>query len=368
MRAVILSLIAFLLLATPGVRAQGTAATETPTPVPGIGLADCVRGTLFSPAGIRKCFAQYGEAPTDPQITQLLYCVLQNRNSREFRDPVAYCITALGPIAQVTPTPEPTPMPTATATPKPTTSATPPTRRSPSASPTPKPPPSPAESPTIGANGLATPTSTPTPTARPHPRRSPARSPSPKPTPSETPMSLAPPPAPQEATSTPPGFWRRHRAAPYVFASGGAALLIIGVLFPRLKRRRERTAAGVRIVSPADLSIQVCGRNVVFTAQTSPPGRESEIRWEVPLEQFQTVSSGSGPVFTTSWSETGVKQVVARLGAVADDVILYAFKTPSGGATRADILASAPPQLPRRPSEYTWYRSRVIPGEPPERQ
>src|SRR5207245_1593790 len=79
--------------------------------------------------------------------------------------------------------------------------------------------------------------------------------------------------------------------------------------------------AQVVIVAPEDLTIQTCGTTIVFRAHTEPPGREAEIQWEVPQQQYQTASSGSSAQFTTSWTETGLKQVVARLDDAADDVM-----------------------------------------------
>lgn len=138
-------------------------------------------------------------------------------------------------------------------------------------------------------------------------------------------------------------------------------MLIIGVLHQT--NERKRMAPGVSIVTPDDLCIQVCNREVTFTARTSPPGHESEITWEVTPGQFQTKATGGGPVFTTSWTETGVKQVIARHKDKADDLILFVFRTPSGGATLGDILESAPPPVSRRPGDYHWYRPRQVPSD-----
>ena len=141
---------------------------------------------------------------------------------------------------------------------------------------------------------------------------------------------------------------------------GGAAALVLTLYYLRNKRRRN--SVDVRINTPDDLSIQVCGRTVTLTASTIPPGRESEITWEVPLKQFQTEASGRGATFTTSWTETGLKQVVARVGKVAaDDVMLFVYKTASVRATVSEILESAPPRIPRRPSDYRTYRQHQYP-------
>ena len=75
----------------------------------------------------------------------------------------------------------------------------------------------------------------------------------------------------------------------------------------------EPQTVTVSVDSPDDACFYPCGAQISFTATTQPPGRESEIRWSVPQGQHETTSSGSGPTFSTSWTETGVKQVVAAL-------------------------------------------------------
>ena len=176
-----------------------------------------------------------------------------------------------------------------------------------------------------------------------------ALTPSPSPSPSETP--------------TPPWWWWWREGGPLSETPvllGGAAALVLALYYLRNKRRRN--SVDVRINTPDDLSIQVCGRTVTLTANTIPPGRESGITWEVPLNQFQTEASGRGAVFTTSWTETGLKQVVARVGKVAaDDVMLFVYKTASVRATVSEILESAPPRIPRRPSDYRTYRQHQYP-------
>jgi hypothetical protein len=136
------------------------------------------------------------------------------------------------------------------------------------------------------------------------------------------------------------------------------ALVVGYVIYERSKEK-----ATVRIVAPDDLTIQVCGEEIKFTATTDPTGREDEIQWEVPLDQQQSVSSGQGPEFATSWTETGVKQVVARLNGSADDLILFVFRTPTGGATLSDILNAFPPVTKRGPEDYETYRQHEIPAE-----
>jgi hypothetical protein len=66
---------------------------------------------------------------------------------------------------------------------------------------------------------------------------------------------------------------------------------------------------------------------------------------------------GIGPSFVHTFAATGVEQVVARLGdgALACDVIVYAFKTPSGGSTLNDLLHAERPPVPRRADAFTRY-------------
>lgn len=213
--------------------------------------------------------------------------------------------------------------------------------------------PSPSPSPSV------TPSPSPSPSVTPSPSPSPSVTPSPSPSPSVTP---SPSPSPSETPTAP--WWRWWREGGPLSVTpvllGGAAALVLALYYLRNKRRRN--SVDVRINTPDDLSIQVCGRTVTLTANTIPPGRESQITWEVPLNQFQTEASGRGAVFTTSWTETGLKQVVARVGKVAaDDVMLFVYKTASVRATVSEILESAPPRIPRRPSDYRTYRQHQYP-------
>ena len=84
------------------------------------------------------------------------------------------------------------------------------------------------------------------------------------------------------------------------------------------------------------------------------------MQWEVPLEQQQSASSGSGPSFGVSWSSTGVKQVRALLDGGGDDVILYVFKNAAEQYTLGDLLDGEPPATPRGPEDYQWFRKRRL--------
>jgi PA14 domain len=145
-----------------------------------------------------------------------------------------------------------------------------------------------------------------------------------------------------------------HRLWPWLLLP---LFLLLGAL--TLRRRKAR----LRILTPGDLTIQLCGRDLTLTAETIPPGREAEIEWEVPLDQSQSARSGRGRSFTLSFGDTGVKQVIARLGGAADDLILYLFKTGSGAGTVADLLEVRAPAAGRSERDYRWYRAHAIPPE-----
>lgn len=126
---------------------------------------------------------------------------------------------------------------------------------------------------------------------------------------------------------------------------------------------KEEVTVRVFIEAPMDLTIQLCGEPITFTARTEPPGRESKIHWGVPGQQHQTASSGTGPTFATSWTETGVKQVVATIDESGDDLILFLFKTKARTGTLRDILDCEPPPIERSPRDYKWYRNHDIPSD-----
>ena len=156
--------------------------------------------------------------------------------------------------------------------------------------------------------------------------------------------------------------------------AAGVAGVALGVAMFRARQRPEDDkpvpdkdkTARVRIESPADLIIQLCDKPLTFTARTEPPGREAEIQWDVPMQQHQTASTGSGPTFTTAWTHTGVKQVVATLDDSSDDLILFVFKTKAGTGTVRDLLDCEPPPIERAPRDYTWYRQHAIPEQDEE--
>jgi hypothetical protein len=108
------------------------------------------------------------------------------------------------------------------------------------------------------------------------------------------------------------------------------------------------------ITQPKDLTIAVAGRPTVFTAQTIPPHLAAKITWSVTNRPDL---SGVGETFSPKFDVTGVEQVVAKLKDVglAQDVIVYVFKTPSGGSTMADLLEAEPAPVARSVSSFVRY-------------
>jgi hypothetical protein len=119
------------------------------------------------------------------------------------------------------------------------------------------------------------------------------------------------------------------------------------------------------IVTPLEASIAVAGRPVTFAAVTQPPELAANVRWSVETQQGAPDAHGIGPSFTYTFAETGVEQVVARLdgAGLACDVVVYLFKTPTGGSTLADLLRSEPPKISRSVETLRRYgASAVEPG------
>jgi hypothetical protein len=148
----------------------------------------------------------------------------------------------------------------------------------------------------------------------------------------------------------------------------GAVLAAVGVVIiirTRTKQKKERPPQMHRltIAAPGDGSIAIAGTPVTFTAQTDPPSLASKITWSVTT---QPAVHGIGPAFMHTFAATGVEQVVARLGddALACDVIVYVFKTPSGGSTLHDVLHAERPPVARSAATFTRYgTSASAPGK-----
>ena len=110
------------------------------------------------------------------------------------------------------------------------------------------------------------------------------------------------------------------------------------------------------IVRPVDGTIAIAGRPVSFTAQTDPPNLAAKITWEVT---GRPDIRGVGPNFAHTFAATGAEQIVARLPDItlACDVIVYVFRTPTGGSTAADLLQAEPPVM--RATAFTRYGARA---------
>lgn len=138
----------------------------------------------------------------------------------------------------------------------------------------------------------------------------------------------------------------------------------------------------VDIVKPEDKIIELTDEPLTFTCKTTPPGHEDKVVWSLAGEQFATETQGRGKTFTTTFLQTGVKQIVARIGlephnlvsvtgpdgsddereveidpppslaADQDDVILYVYKTKNKKGRLRDVLDSEPPS-PQHVRGYT---------------
>jgi PKD domain len=138
-----------------------------------------------------------------------------------------------------------------------------------------------------------------------------------------------------------------------VFGAAALALAGIVLIVVRTSRRKppqkDPPMHQLEIVTPRDATIAVAGRPVTFTARTEPPASAAQVRWTVATQPGEPGAHGIGPSFTYTFGATGVEQIVAHLDedGLTCDVVLYVFKTPSGGSTVADLLLSEPPPVAR---------------------
>jgi len=150
------------------------------------------------------------------------------------------------------------------------------------------------------------------------------------------------------------------------FGAGGIGLVALGIVLLVRTRRSQKGRPQMHrltIAAPADGSIAVAGSPATFTAQTDPPTLATKLTWSVTT---QPNVRGIGPTFIHTFAATGVEQVVARLadGTLACDVIVYVFKTPSGGSTLADVMHAEPPPVARTADSFTRYgASASAPGK-----
>jgi hypothetical protein len=143
----------------------------------------------------------------------------------------------------------------------------------------------------------------------------------------------------------------------------GAMGVVIIVRTRRTKQKDRPQMHRLTIAAPGDGSIAIAGTPVAFSAHTDPPNLASKITWSVTTEPNV---HGIGPTFAHTFAATGVEQVVARLGddALACDVIVYVFKTPSGGSTLQDVLHAERPPVVRGAGTFTRYgTSASAPGK-----
>jgi hypothetical protein len=117
---------------------------------------------------------------------------------------------------------------------------------------------------------------------------------------------------------------------------------------------------GVRIATPNDFSIHACDAPITLSANVVPPERASDLTWTIVSPENRTIAQGAGAQFSFTANFTGVYHVVARLGKTADDLLIFAYRTPSGGTRLTDLLQADPPPFPREPTSFVWNRSRTL--------
>jgi hypothetical protein len=311
--------------------------TTTATPIPGAngGIAAAPPAANATVPSVADCLANLGLGNRRALREETTLCSSQSGIARTI------CLNRvfapfLPPAATPTPTPQATPTPTVTPTSHPTATPTPAPSPIPSSTPTLKPTPRPTPTPSPTERAIVVP---PAPTPTPAPTSAPTLTPAPSPVPSPVPNG--------SGTTT------------LALAGLGAALAAIGVVIlirTRAKQKDRPQMHRLTIAAPGDGSIAVAGTPVTFTAQTDPPALASKIAWSVTT---QPSVHGIGASFTHTFASTGVEQIVARLAddALACDVLVYVFKTPSGGSTLQDVLHAERPPVARRSASFTRYGS-----------
>jgi hypothetical protein len=149
-----------------------------------------------------------------------------------------------------------------------------------------------------------------------------------------------------------------------VAAAAGALGGVVIALRRRTSSRKDEMQHQLEIAAPRDESIAVAGRPVTFTARTTPPQLASRVRWSVATQPGEPGANGAGATFAYTFGATGVEQVVAHLDddGLTCDVIVYVFKTQTGGSTLADLLRADPPPVARDASSLRrWGTSTIAP-------
>ena len=197
--------------------------------------------------------------------------------------------------------------------------------------------------------------------------------------PTAPPATAAPTPIPTEVPAAPPvaqpapggvetPWW------PLAVAFLVGALMAAAITYFALGGERERPAEdgalsldgegrlppGVRIATPNDFSVHACDSPITLSANVVPPDRAGDLVWTIVSPENRTVAQGIGAQFTFTATFTGVYHVVARLDKAADDLLLFVYKTPSGGTRLTDLLVAEPPPFPREPTSFVWNRSRTL--------
>jgi len=124
--------------------------------------------------------------------------------------------------------------------------------------------------------------------------------------------------------------------------------------------RRHDDQSGITIVRPPDRSIQPCGVPIVFRASVQAGKDAGQVTWGVTGD---ATFAAHGPAMRYTFAHTGVYQVVARVGSSVDDVLVYAYKTPSSRTTLADLRQAEPAPGAQR-NDFKRYR--VAPESTPE--
>ncbi len=199
----------------------------------------------------------------------------------------------------------------------------------------------------------------------------PTAAPTDSPRPTEAPAPVATQAPAAETYAAPAGelpWW------PLAVAFLLGALMAAAITYFALRTDRERPTEegalnlegdgtlplGVRIATPNDFSVHACDSPITLSANVVPPERAADLVWSIVSPENRTVAQGIGAQFTFTASFTGVYHVVARLGKTADDLLLFVYKTPSGGTRLTDLLQAEPPPFPREPTSFVWNRSRTL--------
>ncbi len=300
-------------------------------------VAACVRSApqRANPAIVGACMRTSGYDPDGPSGPQAMQCIVERYPGGDLGE----CLSELTPAATASPLAQ-----TAAAL---ATDAR--VAQAPGEAPT--------ENPPNGSFSTAAPTAAPT--------QPPVATAAPTPLPTE---SEAPPPlvAGNPAQGGDLAWW------PLGVAFLIGALMAGAITYFAIRTEPERPAeegalsldgtlpSGVHIATPNDFSIHACDAPITLSANVVPPERANDLVWTIVSPENRTVAQGIGAQFTFTATFTGVYHVVARLDKAADDLLLFIYKTPSGGTRLTDLLQAELPPYPREPTSFVWNRSRTL--------